>query len=318
MRHFCTYFDLNYIHRGLALYQSLERTADLFVLWILCFDDRTYEILIRLNLPHAKLICWRDFEADDEALSAAKKNRSRVEYYWTCTPSLTLFILKHYKDIQVLTYVDADIYFFSSPSEALEQMENGSILIIPHDYSAEFKGHESSGKYNVGVMTFRADESGLACLKWWRDRCVEWCYRRHEDGKMGDQGYLDEWPDRFQGVKVSTCVGLNAAPWNVGKYTLASGKNGQVIIADQPLVCYHFHGGQFCTRHLVFIMGHNVRLSKLSILSVYNPYLQNLNNVEKQLKQCGYDVPIQRTGIPWRYILGRVCRLQPIRHFVWA
>lgn len=318
MLNFCTYFDINYIHRGLALYESLCKTGDLFTLWILCFDDRTYEILDTLKLPHARLIHCLDFEAGDEALLLAKGNRSTVEYYWTCTPSLLLYLFKHYRHIQMLTYVDADVYFFSTFSRVLEMIKRCSILIVPHDYSPEFKGHETSGKYNVGVMTFRADENGLSCLEWWRDRCLEWCYSRHEDGKMGDQAYLDEWPDRFQGVVISSHVGVNAAPWNVGQYPMTLSQDGQVVIADWPLVCYHFHGIKFCTQYIVFIMGYNVRLSRICISSVYYPYLKNLNHVEKKLKEYGYDIPIRRSGIPWRYILGRVCRLQPIRHFIWV
>ena len=33
---------------------------------------------------------------------------------------------------------------------------------------------------------------GLKALKWWRDRCLEWCYARIEDGKFGDQFYIED------------------------------------------------------------------------------------------------------------------------------
>ena len=45
----------------------------------------------------------------------------------------------------------------------------------------------------LSVLTFKNDTNGMKALQWWRDRCIAWCYRRMEDGKMGDQKYLDDW-----------------------------------------------------------------------------------------------------------------------------
>jgi len=62
MRYFCTYFDLNYLPRGLALYRSLLRTCPRFRLWILCMDDGCYDTLTRLHLPHVEVISLEEFE----------------------------------------------------------------------------------------------------------------------------------------------------------------------------------------------------------------------------------------------------------------
>jgi hypothetical protein len=228
-----------------------------------------------------------------------------------------LYIFIHYPEIQTISYLDADVYFFSSASIIFKSIEKSSILIIPHDYSPEYIRHETSGIYNVGVMAFRADENGLSCLRWWRDRCLEWCFNRHEDGKMGDQAYLNDWPERFKGVTVSDHAGINAAPWNVSKYPVILDEHEEIHIADQPLVCYHFHGIQFCTNHLVFFMGYNVPLSKIFISSIYYPYLRRLKNIETDLRKKGVNIPLPKAGIPWRYITGRIFSLQPVRHFMW-
>ena len=83
---FCTYFDRNYLTRGLALYESLrEQCRRPFTLWTLCFDDESYGILDRLALKGMRLIPLADFEAGDTELAAARDNRSAVEYYWTCS-----------------------------------------------------------------------------------------------------------------------------------------------------------------------------------------------------------------------------------------
>ena len=70
MINFCTYFDINYIHKGLALYDSLVNTGSEFKLWILCFDDKVYEVLRELNLPHAILISESEFEYKDDLFKA--------------------------------------------------------------------------------------------------------------------------------------------------------------------------------------------------------------------------------------------------------
>lgn len=317
MLNICTYFDSNYLHRGIALYQSILKYSDRpFTLWILCFDQITYDILTKLDLSNIRLIHWEDFEKEDKELHAAKINRSKVEYYWTCTPSLPLYIFKNFVHIQNIIYVDADFYFYASPGTIHEIGNGRSIMIIPHDYSPEYALHNKAGKYNVGVMMFRGDEDGYKCLKWWRERCIEWCYWRYEDNKIGDQAYLNDWPDRFKGVVVSEHAGVNAAPWNISKYELTLDNDRRVFIAGQPLICYHFHACHFCTSKFAFLSGYQVHLSSTCLSAVYRPYLKNLLDIEKELYTRGFNIPMLRTGIPWRYILGLVAKLHPVRNFM--
>ena len=94
MFYFVTYFDCSYLIKGLTLYRSLVRHVSSFRLWILCFDDVTYETLQKLALPEVVPISLREFEEGDEELLQARGNRSRIEYYFTCTPSLSLYIRK--------------------------------------------------------------------------------------------------------------------------------------------------------------------------------------------------------------------------------
>lgn len=287
MYHFCTYFDRNYLTRGLALYDSLtDNCRRPFILWVLCFDSETFDILARLSLPNMRLISQQDFERDDAGLASAKMNRSPVEYYWTCTPSLMLYVFNISPEIEVITYLDADLFFYGDPQTIYEEFKDGSILITEHRYAPEhmhFK--DTSGIYNVSVMAFRRDERGLACLRWWRERCLEWCYARAEDGKFGDQKYLDDWPTRFPGVVVLQHKGAGLAPWNIEKYAITK-RASQVWVDDEFLIFYHFHGfkqhSPFAYTAATFSF---YDLTALNKQRIYEPYVSALNSARSFIKR---------------------------------
>jgi len=238
--YFCTYFDHSFLTNGLALYQSLRQYCSAFKLWVLCLDAEAYTVLSRLNLPEVQLVAIEDFERGDAALLKAKQNRSLVEYYFTCTPSLPLFVLRRHHEVDLITYVDADLFFFADPEPLYAEMEEKSIAIIGHHFSARLRHLEGYGVYNVGWLSFRRDKYGMSCLEWWRERCLEWCYGRFEMGRYADQKYLDEWPQRFEQVAVLDHKGANLAPYNLANYKLQFIK-GKIYVEGQPLIFYHFH-----------------------------------------------------------------------------
>ena len=67
------------------------------------------------------------------------------------------------------------------------------MLITEHRFSPHHDHSRTSGIYNVQFMTFRNDARGLAALRWWRAACLESCELNPEEGKCGDQKYLDDW-----------------------------------------------------------------------------------------------------------------------------
>jgi hypothetical protein len=277
-RHFCTYFDHRFLPRGLALHESLQRHCSPFVLWVLCLDDLCYDALKRLRLPGVQLISLSQLEQADPALLVAKGNRSPVEYYFTCTPSLPRYLFSRESGIDLITYVDADLFFFSDPGPIYDELGSASIGIVSHRFAPELSHKAIYGKYNVGILCFRRDHESARCLEWWRERCLEWCHDRVEEGRFADQKYLDEWPQRFGSVKVLEHKGVNLAPWNVANYTLT--KKGGLPSADgDRLIVYHFHALKKIGRW-VFDPGFNMYGAKAGSLirrSIYGPYLKVLN-----------------------------------------
>jgi hypothetical protein len=282
--YFCTYFDRNYLGRGLALYDSLRRHCKRpFRLWVLCFDEESYSVLIRLGLENVQPLSVEEFERGDDALASAKAERTRVEYYWTCTPSLPLYILRHNPQVEVITYLDADLYFYSDPEPIYQEFGQQSVLIIGHRFAAQYTHlAEGAGIYNVGLLAFRRDSLGLSALRWWRERCLEWCYARVEEGKFGDQKYLDDWPERFQGVWVLRHKGAGLAPWNLPRYSIEF-HDGGVGVDGEPLIFYHFHGYQRINRWISRPAGLTYRFSTDQIGRLYLPYAAALRKAERKV-----------------------------------
>lgn len=278
-RFYCTYFDANYLVRAVALIESLQKheTAD-FCLYAICLDEVSRRILERLQYPNVVPVPMHALEQRDRELLAAKQNRSTVEYYWTATPTIILRILEQHPEIDVLTYLDADLFFYSSPDPIYEELGDRSVLIHEHRFPPELAHLEpTSGKYNVGLLCFRNDASGLRVLRWWRERCNEWCYAHYEDGKYGDQLYLNGWPETFDRVVVLQNVGAGLAPWNHGQYELSRDPSGRTLINETPLVFYHFHSLAFVTPELVLPIKHLTYALTMSLLEdCFLPYIEAL------------------------------------------
>ncbi len=79
MHYLTTYFDKNYLSRGLVLYNSLKEFTSDFELYILCLDEFTFDYFQKnkSNFPEIKTLQLSDIEQDDAELIKAKSNRSK-------------------------------------------------------------------------------------------------------------------------------------------------------------------------------------------------------------------------------------------------
>ncbi len=276
---FCTLFDSNYIHKGLALYNSLSSVSGNFHLYVVAFDDQCYKILSDLHLSNLTVIAQSEIENDE--LLNVKPTRNRAEYCWTAGPTMIYYFIKQY-NLEHCTYVDADLMFFSTPSVIYDEIGDNSIAITEH-FSNEID--ELGGRFCVQFVYFKNDENGMSALRWWRDECINWCFARFEDGKYGDQKYLDYFPVKFNKVKVIENRGVGVANWNAFQYDFS--KYGKIYYNMQKidLVFYHFHGVKIdlientltlktVTYDISLDLKKNVFLPYLQVVkSVYTDYL---------------------------------------------
>ena len=266
---YCVYFDKGFLLKALAMHASLIRFDPEAKLWILALDEYTEKILKKLKLKGVTVVPLSEFE--DKELLTVKDTRSMVEYYWTCSPSWPLYILKRNPRLKYITYLDGDLYFFSLAFEGASEIGTGSLLAVEHRFP---KGQEvlarRNGRFNLAFNVFKNDKEGIECLERWRKQCLDWCYWKPEKGKMGDQGYLDEWPWRYKKLVISKNIGLDVAPWNVSQYRVSrSGDN--ILINNKRLICYHFHQFQILGRKAFNrVLGYT--LSKNVVEYIYKPY----------------------------------------------
>ena len=276
MEHYVTLFDSLFLPQGLALHKSMERNVGDYTLWILCVDDDAHDVLTRLDLPRVRLLKLSSLETPE--LLAVKPGRGKGEYCWTLTPFAPRFVFEADAEVMRVTYLDADIWFRKNPAPIFKEFNSSGkhVLITDHSYAPEYDYSAVNGQYCVQFMTFTRG-GGEFVRKWWEDRCVEWCFDRFEDGKFGDQKYLDDWPTRFEGlVHVLERQEWTLAPWNASRYPYNQG------------VFYHFQGLRI-QEGRKFDLG-PIELPRPLIENVYEPYLNDMIDGIGMLKELGVGV----------------------------
>jgi hypothetical protein len=252
-------------------------------------DQQSFDVLKSLNLNGLNLIHYKDFENDN--LLRVKNERSMAEYCWTCTPSLIEYTIDHFK-LDHCTYVDADLMFFHSLTQISAELKDFSISLTDHFYSPEYDQSSTSGRYCVQYMYFRNNKEGRTALTWWKEKCIEWCYAKFENGKFGDQKYLDDWTSRFSGVRVLEQRGAGVAPWNVQQYILKDQGELKLKTGDQDynLIFYHYHGLKFHNEdHLELGL---YKLSRKVKKLIYGPYVRALLEAEIELRSVRKDLNV--------------------------
>lgn len=305
MYYFTTLFDSNYLAKGLALYRSLERVCEDFHLYIFAFDDKAFSILKALGLKNASVMSLAELESFCPSLLTVKSERNVAEYCWTCKgPTIQYCIRKN--NLNHCTYLDSDIYFFSSPNLLFESQVNADVLLTEHHYTKSYDLSETNGKYCAQFMSFRSNENGLKVLDWWTDLCIDWCFAKHEPGKFGDQKYLEYFESKYSNIG-SVDLHCYAGPWAIQQYRVQVESGILKIIRKKPhyqsdLVFFHFH---FLTNQHFgvfneFLLG-PYKLNHTVKAYIYTPYILELKKIYLEIKiiDASFDSLGSRKYVPF-------------------
>jgi hypothetical protein len=298
------------------MYRSLARVCDDFHLYIFAFDDDALNLLRRLVLPRVTVVSLEEFE--DKELLEIKLSRSRAEYCWTCTPSVSLYAIEHF-GLPHCTYLDADIYFFSDPRVLLDEAPmDKSVLITEHRYTPRYDKTKTSGKYCVQFVYFKNDDNGMKALRWWRNACLEACEYNPAKGLNADQKYLDDWTQRFDGVHELAHLGGGVAPWNVNSYKILENNakvSGKTKMSEEfEIIFYHFHGLKHFKNGEAASMGYN--LDKTVQDKIYRKYIDELDAIKSEIKHIATKDPHGASVAQGIFDKGVIAGLKALRHVI--
>jgi hypothetical protein len=271
MEHYVTIFDAGFLPQGVVLARSLAEHAGEHTLWVITVDREAENALARLELDNVRILPLAEVET--ASLLSVKDGRTRAEYCWTLTPFAARFVFEREPDVDRVTYLDADLWFRRSPAPIFEELERSrkTVLITEHAYAPQYESsRETSGVYRVQFLTFT--RAGETVRKWWEERCLEWCFARYENGKFGDQKYLDDWPQRFPShVHVLEHREWALAPWNTTRFPVTDA------------IFYHFQGLRLISPRWISIGGYPV--SRNVVKEIYQPYMREIRSAVRRLNR---------------------------------
>jgi len=266
--HYVTLFDSVFLPQGLALHHSLLEHGGDCLLWVLCLDDSCLQTLQRLDLPQMRLLDLAELETPE--LLAVKPGRTRAEYCWTLTPWSIQWVLEAELTAQRVTYLDADVFFLKSPAPIFAEFEASGcgVLITEHGYAPEYDQTQTSGRYCVQFLPV-VRGLGEPILHWWRNRCIEWCFARSENGLFGDQKYVEQ----FTSISPDSVYAIGPdcrfqAPWNA------------IVHCYSDCVFYHFHSLRIFSQHLIYLGPYSY--PSPHIFYIYKPYCDVIRILQEQ------------------------------------
>jgi hypothetical protein len=300
-RVYCTLFDSYYLPRGVMMLRSLVRLGNFNDrIYVFCFDEHTYDVLKELKIDKVFPLSINEFETDE--LKKIKPTRTKGEYCWTCTAQTILYVIEKLGENEC-TYLDADLYFYQNPSILIPREHSESVLITEHRYTKRYDQTKTSGRFCVQFVTFKKEAQAMKLLNEWAVQCLEWCYARVEDGKFGDQKYLDLWPNKGPWVKISNHPGAGMAPWNIQQY----------LSHQLDPVFFHFHGIQWYENELFFLGPY--KLASWVRKDFYNHYLKEWKITALELNK-NFNTPITKAAKPKNSLKFYVKRLFYRQNFV--
>ncbi len=250
---------------------------------VLALDEPCERVLLDVFRSSIRVTSLRELHAARPRIAALRESRTPWAYYATLKPAFVRIILESHARPATVTFVDADMRFFSDPSPAYGELKGAEIGLSPHRFSPSLQGLDRYGTYNAGWIYWRAGTVASQCISDWENDCTASCDPEvQSDGRFMNQGYLNLWPDRYESVHILRHPGVNLAPWNIDGHELKQ-EQAKIFADDRPLICHHFSGllrdvsGSW---HSIYPQPRQFDMVQHSI---YKPYLDEVESESRTL-----------------------------------
>jgi len=271
---FCSYFDKNYLSKFLVLRNSIETFTFEYRFFVLALDNYVEDFFKKNKIKNIEVISLKDLEQSYKDLIVAKKNRDLIEYYFTLSPFLPIYIFEKFKCMNI-AYVDSDFFFFKNPTKLFQENLNNSVTLIRQESEPKY------GLFNMGLIFFNFNFSEtLGILNTWSQQCLDSCPDIPNTNKniYADQKYLDEWFLRLRNIKVLYPEYSVLSPWDT---------NQKIEFNIDNIFAFHFHNFQI--QNNFFYSGFSnyfKKPSKIILNKIYIPYAKHIYylNEEYNLK----------------------------------
>ena len=284
MINLCTVSDINYLLKGLVLYESLKKHSKDFTLHYLCIDDKSYEVLKPLECESLKVYNVDSLVQEDPLLLNLKN--SEYKYFcWSLASYFSNYLLLKGNSI---TYIDSDIYFHDNIEVILNEIGGRDVGIFRHR-QFPLSTYRPEGLYNVGVVHFKDSELGINVSDWWTDAVLNKKYPQL--ATCGDQKYLDNFPNLCpkDSIYLDENIG-HGAPWLWQLYEFISPTKIMWENQEQNLVFTHFSQFQFNGDSYVPSLMHHIYTpldeykNNINLKVIYDEYFTNLKLTQSLYK----------------------------------
>lgn len=233
---FATYFDSAFSSRGIAMLKSITCKQPYKIL-VLALDEDTENFVASQKIPNVIIIPLKSVRNLDTGGNDDK------DFFFKLTAEFCYFCKIAYPSFTELLYIDADIYFYQPVDIILDEVKDASVAFTRHRHPSYLASrYKKYGLFNVGINYFKNDDQGNKAIELWRHRCeqqIEGATDR-QLSFFSDQVLVDDFDSIFSGFKTVDHIGINVAPWNAANYCFSKNSQGDYLVDNELLVCYHY------------------------------------------------------------------------------